>query len=135
MVMIASNEFGNDDIDSYAGLSKRSPFLAASLTIFLLSLAGIPPLAGFIGKFFVFSSAIEAGAVTLVVAAALNSAVAAFYYFKVVRVMYLTPATSHSPLTHPAPLMIALCLMLLGTIAMGLAPVPFITFVKQMLLI
>lgn len=135
VVMIISNQLGNDEIDSYAGLSERSPFLAASLTIFLLSLAGIPPLAGFLGKFFVFSSAIEAGFITLAVAAALNSAVAAFYYFKVVRLMYLVSPASKEPIVHPAPLAAALFLMLLGTFVMGIVPVPFITWVKQMLLI
>jgi proton-translocating NADH-quinone oxidoreductase chain N len=134
VVMIVSNQLASDDIDAYAGLSQKSPFLAASLTIFLLSLAGIPPLAGFIGKFFVFSTAIEAGFVTLVVAAALNSAVAAFYYFKVVRVMYLVPAESVEPIPQPLPLTLALSLMLLGTVAMGIAPVPFIHFVQQALL-
>ncbi|HXV27591.1 MAG TPA: NADH-quinone oxidoreductase subunit N [bacterium] len=135
VVMILSNQLETDDLSSYAGLSRRSPFLAASLTVFLLSLAGIPPLAGFIGKFYVFSSAIELGFINLAIAAALNSAVAAFYYFKVVRLMYLVPATSEERITHPFSLSFALLLMLAGTFAMGLAPVPFISFVKQTLLI
>ena len=135
VVIAVSNHFQNDDLASYAGLAKRSPFLAACLTLFFLSLAGIPPLGGFIGKFFVFSSAIEEGFITLAVAAALNSAVAAFYYFKVVRMMYLVPAASDEPVPSPAPLTLALCLMLAGVFAIGLAPAPFIAFVKQMLLV
>ncbi len=135
VVMILSNQLENDDLSSYAGLSQRSPFLALSLTIFLLSLAGIPPLAGFIGKFYVFASVIELGFVNLAIAAALNSAVAAFYYFKIVRLMYLVPATSNDPIAHPFALSLALFLMLAGTFAMGLIPVPFISFVKQTLLI
>ena len=135
VVIIVSNHLENDEIDSYAGLSKRSPFLAACLTIFLLSLAGMPPLAGFIGKFYVFSSAIEAGFWTLAIAAAINSAIAAFYYFRIVRVMYLVPATAEEAIPHPFSLRLALGLMLAGTMVMGLAPAPFITFVKQVLFI
>ena len=135
VVITASGVFGNDEIDSYAGLAKRSPFLAASLTIFLLSLAGIPPFAGFIGKFYVFLSAIEAGFITLAIAAALNSAVAAFYYFRVVRVMYLTPSASSEPMTRTFSLNFALFLMLAGTLILGLMPSTWITFVKGMLLV
>lgn len=125
-VIAASNHLGDDEIESYRGLSKRSPFLAASLTLFLLSLAGIPPLAGFIGKFYVFSTAIEAGRIALAVAAALNSAVAAFYYFKVVRAMYLAPADPGSPISPSLPLFICLLILLGGTVAIGIAPSPLI---------
>ena len=133
VVIAASNHFGNDEIESYTGLAQRSPILAASLTIFLLSLAGIPPMAGFIGKFYVFSSAIEAGFNTLAIAAALNSAVAAFYYFRIVRVMYLVPAKNTLPVSTSFALSLALFLMLAGTIVFGLAPVPLIAFVKGVL--
>lgn len=130
VVIRVSNHSGNDELESYAGLAKRSPFLAACLTLFLLSLAGLPPLAGFIGKFYVFSSAIQEKLFTLAVVAALNSAVAAFYYFKIVRVMYLTPSEDQDPIPHPASLKLALFLMLAGVLLMGLIPSPFIQFVK-----
>jgi NADH-quinone oxidoreductase subunit N len=135
VVIIASNHFGSDEIDSYAGLSEKSPLLAASLALFLLSLAGIPPLAGFIGKFYVFSSAIEGRFFTLAVAAALNSAVAAFYYFKVVRLMYLVPASSHERLDISPYLLAALVVTLAGTIALGILPSPFIEFVERALIL
>lgn len=135
VVIAASNHFGNDDLESYAGLSQRSPFLAASLTIFLLSLAGLPPFAGFIGKFFVFSSALKAGYNTLAVAAAINSAVAAFYYFKIVRLMYLVPVRDKSSIGVSLSLSFALFLMLAGTFLMGLLPGPFINFVRGVLLV
>ena len=134
-VIIASNHFGDDAIQSYSGLGKRAPFLAASLTIFLLSLAGIPPLGGFIGKFYVFSGAIQSGFYSLAIAAALNSAVAAFYYFKIVRLMYLSPATHIDPIPHPFPLMLALGLMLAGTVLLGLMPARLISFVQSLLLV
>ncbi|MBI4115912.1 MAG: NADH-quinone oxidoreductase subunit N [Candidatus Omnitrophica bacterium] len=134
-VIIVSNHFGNDEIESYAGLSEKSPFLAFCLTLFLLSLAGIPPLAGFIGKYFVFASAIEGKFFTLAVVAALNSAVAAFYYFKVVRLMYLVPAETKEPLDHPIPLFLALIITLAGIIVMGVWPSPFIEFVSRALIL
>lgn len=134
-VIMASNHFGTDEIDSYTGLSEKSPFLAFCLTIFLLSLAGIPPLAGFIGKLYVFSGAVEERFLVLAVAAAVNSALAAFYYFKVVRLMYLVPAKDREPLTAPLPLLIALWMVLIGTVAMGVFPNPFISFVRQALIL
>ena len=134
-VIALSNQTGTDEIDSYAGLSERSPLLAFSLTLFLLSLAGIPPLAGFIGKFYVFSSAIEGRFFTLAVVAALNSAVAAFYYFKVVRVMYLAPPLTREPLLHSAPLLIALLVTLIGIVAVGVFPAPLIEFVERALIL
>ena len=134
-VISVSNYSGTDEIDSYAGLGTRSPFLAVALTLFLLSLAGIPPLAGFVGKFYVFASAMEGRFFTLAVVAALNSAVAAFYYFKVVRLMYLAPATDPTPLAHPAPLFAALILTLAGVLIMGLFPSPVIEFVERVLIL
>ncbi|MBI2167817.1 MAG: NADH-quinone oxidoreductase subunit N [Candidatus Omnitrophica bacterium] len=134
-VILVSNHCGTDEIDSYAGLSEKSPFLAFALTVFLLSLAGIPPLAGFIGKFYVFSSAIQGQFITLAVAAALNSAVAAFYYFKVVRLMYLAPAPSREPVAHPAFLLIPLWIALIGTVVMGVFPNLFIQFVERSLIL
>ena len=134
-VIAASNSLGSDEIDSYAGLSERSPFLAASLVIFLLSLAGIPPLAGFVGKYYVFSSAIQGRLFTLAVVAALNSAVAAFYYFKVVRLMYLTAPANREPLPYSIPLIVVLLVTLAGTLALGIFPSPLIAFVERALIL
>ncbi len=134
-VIIASNHTGSDDIQSYAGLAKRSPFLAASLLVFFLSLAGIPPLAGFLAKFFVFSSAVQAKFYVLAVAAAVNSAIAGYYYFRVVRVMYLVPSENQDAIPQPAVLTFTLCALLAGTVIIGLMPSSLITFVKGMLLV
>ena len=129
-VTAISNVIGNDELQSYAGLSRRSPFLAACMTFFLLSLAGIPPTAGFIGKFYVFSAAIDSKLYFLAIAAAINSAVAAFYYFKIVRQMYLTAQVNEEPM-HLAPsLALALVLLALGTLLLGLFPSPLIAFVQ-----
>lgn len=134
-VIAASNHFGSDQIEAYAGLSQKSPFLAFAFTLFLLSLAGIPPLGGFIGKYFVFASAIEGGFYTLAIVAAINSAVAAFYYFKIVRQMYLVPAVDTIPLSRSAVLFILVFITLAGTILIGLLPAPFIEFVQKALIL
>ena len=77
-----------EDINDLAGLSKTNPALAAVLTIFMFSMAGIPPLAGFLGKLYVFQSAIQAGLFGLAIIGVLASVVGAFYYLRIVKVMY-----------------------------------------------
>lgn len=78
----------NEDIESYAGLGVRHPFIAVCMSVFLLSLTGIPPLAGFMGKFYVFSAAVKSHYYWLAIIGVLNSAVAAFYYLRVLMYMY-----------------------------------------------
>ncbi len=121
------------ELESYRGLSKRSPVLAACMVIFLLSLAGIPPLAGFFGKFYVFSGAIESRYYVLVISAAINSAVAAFYYFKVVRQMYLVKDEDTTPITYALPMRLTVYFLVAGTLVMGLIPSPFIEYFKSVL--
>lgn len=113
----------NLDIDSYAGLSGRHPFIALCLTIFLLSLTGVPPLAGFMGKFYVFSTAIKAGYVWLAVIGVLNSVVAAYYYLRVVMYMYFKEPVKEIgeiDLSSPYVLVSLICIFFL--IYMGVFP-------------
>jgi NADH-quinone oxidoreductase subunit N len=77
-----------EQIADLAGLSKSHPMMAAALTAFMFSMAGIPPLAGFFGKFYVFMAAVDAGLVTLAIVGVLTSVVAAFYYIRIIKVMY-----------------------------------------------
>lgn len=86
-----------DDDARYDGLAQRHPGMALAMTIFLLSLASVPPTAGFMGKFFVFSAALEAGAVGLTVIALLSSVISLYYYLRVVVLMYMKPATEELP--------------------------------------
>ena len=93
MTVIAVEEgIGSNTISDYAGLMKRSPWLAGTMLVFLLSLAGIPATGGFIGKLFVFGAAIQVRFIALAVVGILNSAIAVFYYFNVIRYMFFTPA-------------------------------------------
>jgi proton-translocating NADH-quinone oxidoreductase chain N len=87
---------GKVEVKDYAGMARWAPGLAALLTIFLLSLTGIPPTAGFMGKFFVFGAAVQSQMWLLVVIAAANSVVAAFYYLNIVRYMFFVPAEDES---------------------------------------
>jgi NADH-quinone oxidoreductase subunit N len=110
-------------LEDYSGLGKRSPLLAAILTIFLLSLIGIPITGGFFAKFYVFSAALQANLVGLAIVGVLNSAVAAYYYLRVIVVMYMREPRQDAPVTPiPAGLGIALALSLAATIYLGVLP-------------
>jgi len=121
-VVAVSNSTGSDEVSDYAGLMRRSPFLASALVIFFLSLAGIPPLAGFLGKLLVFGAAIEAHYYTLAVVGVLNSVVSIYYYFNVVRMMFMRPAGGGEPIVVERALYLAVVLALVGTFALGLFP-------------
>jgi len=89
VVILFTNATGSENIADLAGLSKRSPMLALAMTIALLSLAGIPPAAGFLGKFFLFQAAVQSGLVWLAIVGVLNAIVALYYYLVVIKVMYV----------------------------------------------
>jgi NADH-quinone oxidoreductase subunit N len=110
-------------LDDYSGLGRRSPVLAAALTLFLLSLIGIPITAGFFAKFYVFSAALQANLVGLVIIGVLNSAVAAYYYLRVIVVMYMREPREDSLLPAiPIELGTALAISALATIYLGILP-------------
>ncbi len=89
VVMLVANQTGREDMDGYRGLAWRGGAApAVTLTVFLASLAGLPPLAGFVGKFYVFAAGMKGGLVALVVAGALNSVVSLYYYFRIVKAMF-----------------------------------------------
>ena len=110
-------------LEDYAGLGRRSPLLAAVLTIFLLSLIGIPMTGGFFAKFYVFSAALQANLVWLTIIGVLNSAVAAYYYLRLVVLMYMREPKEETPLGPiPAALGVALAVSLIATLYLGLLP-------------
>ncbi len=90
-VMLVANKTGSEDIEDYKGMGSRSPFLAVTLAVFLVSLTGIPPTAGFIGKVYLFAALINHGWVWLALVGAINSVIALFYYLRIVRNMFLRP--------------------------------------------
>jgi NADH-quinone oxidoreductase subunit N len=110
-------------LEDYEGLGRRNPLLAAILTIFLLSLIGIPITGGFFAKFYVFSAALQANLVGLVIIGVLNSAVASYYYLRLIVVMYMREAREEVPVS-PIPLGLgaALAISLAATIYLGVLP-------------
>ncbi len=115
------------DVRDYAGLARRHPLLAAALTLFLLSLIGIPPLAGFFAKFYVFGSAVRAGYLGLAVIAVLNSAVAAYYYLRVIVYMYMREADGEGAVYAPSFAGgLALVIAAVGIVLLGVIPAPFV---------
>jgi NADH-quinone oxidoreductase subunit N len=126
VVVVAADALGSDALDDYTGLSKRSGWLAAALFIGLLSLAGVPPLAGFVGKFFVLLATAESHRLWLVAIGAVNVAISLYYYLMVVKRMYLEAPRSTSPV-RVAPLTSAvLAFLVLGILAVGIFQEPFL---------
>jgi NADH-quinone oxidoreductase subunit N len=110
-------------LDDYSGLGRRSPFLAAALTIFLLSLIGIPITGGFFAKFYVFSAALRSNLVGLTIIGVINSAIGAYYYLRIIVVMYMREAREEVPIMRvPAGLGAALAISLIATIYLGVLP-------------
>ncbi|PKL83855.1 MAG: NADH-quinone oxidoreductase subunit N [Ignavibacteriae bacterium HGW-Ignavibacteriae-3] len=97
VVMLIANKTGSEDIDDYDGLGHTSPFLGISLAIFLVSLTGLPPTAGFIGKLYLFVALVDAQMIVVAVIALLNSVVSLYYYVRVLKHMFLTKSVDETP--------------------------------------
>jgi len=130
VIITFSNGGGGDSIEDYAGLSQRSPGLALAMLLFLLSLAGIPPLAGFIGKFYLFAALMKEGFLWLVLVAVLNSIVSLYYYLQVVRQMYIIPPRTEEPVPTSRALSGALLIALAGVLLLGIYPAPLIELIR-----
>jgi NADH-quinone oxidoreductase subunit N len=119
-------------LDDYAGLGRRAPLLAATLTIFLLSLIGIPMTGGFFAKFYVFSAALQANLVGLTIIGVLNSAVGAYYYLRVIVMMYMRDAKEESPVSPVSPgLGTALAITVVATLYLGILPGRVLQFASR----
>jgi len=116
------NDVVGDELKDFSGLSFRHPMAAFAMLLFMLSLGGIPPTAGFMGKFWLFGAAIEAGYYWLAFIAVLNSAISLYYYIRVVVFMYLKKETIGSePRTRPT-LALALAVAIVATLVLGVYP-------------
>lgn len=132
VVMAVYHKIGSNEIADYAGLSRRSPQLAAILTLCLLSLVGIPPLAGFFGKYYLFLAAIEQRLYWLVMVALLTSVVSLYYYAGIIKVMYFDSSKDDAPAFGVAGgARLALWITALGVIAMGVYPTLFLTWAER----
>ncbi len=129
VVIAFSKITGSDNIEDYAGLARRSPLLSLTFLLALLSLAGIPPLAGFVGKFYLFYAAMQKGFLLLVIAAALNSTISLYYYLLVLKQVYIKDSPKGAPkITLGFPVKIGLILTIAGILALGIMPAGVIDF-------
>lgn len=120
---LSGKEDADTSIAAFDGLASRNPLLAGAMAIFMLSLAGIPPTAGFMAKLYVFSAAIQSGYLNLAIIGVLTSAVATFYYLRVISAMFMRPSGEGSATIRVASsLMVVLVVAVLLTLQMGIAP-------------
>ncbi len=120
------------ELSDFSGLGFRRPFVSVSLSVFLISMAGIPSTAGFMGKFFLLSAAVEKGLYVLVVIAVLTSAIGLYYYLRVIVNMFMhegTPSPSPPQLSVASAVVIGI--MLLGTLFFGLYPAPLLELASE----
>lgn len=119
-------------IDDYRGLAGTHPLLALTMSIFLFSLAGIPPTAGFVGKFNIFSAAVQEGYIWLVIIGVLTSAASVFYYFRVIMKMYMeTPDREWVPVSFPPATVLALSISVAGVLYMGIFPTTYLNLALE----
>ena len=127
-----SNQTGREEIKDYRGIARVNPLIALSMMIALFSLAGIPPLSGFVGKFFLFSIASKAGFHWLVAVAAVNSTISLYYYLRIIRQMYIEPVGEETRALSISPaLAVTLAITTIATGAIGIIPTVYETVSAQ----
>jgi NADH-quinone oxidoreductase subunit N len=127
LVMLVAGATGSEDIDSYKGLGHRAPLVGVSLVIFLISLTGLPPTAGFIGKLYVFSALLDAQWIWLAIVGALNSVISLYYYVRVIRNMYLRdPDSAPAPVVLTGAQTVLLMVFLVPTLVLGVYFAPLV---------
>ena len=132
VVAVVGRAVGSDEISAYAGLSRRAPGLALVLLAALLSLGGIPPFGGFVGKIFIFAAAIDKNLVWLAVLGILNSVVGLYYYLAVLRVAYHDRAENEqAPVLLPRPWSLAMGLCIIGILLLGTVFGPWFNWASQ----
>jgi NADH-quinone oxidoreductase subunit N len=128
---LCARGFG-ENISDYRGLSKRAPLIAFAMLLFLFSLAGIPPLAGFDSKFILFSSAVDGGTwIWLVAVAVINSAISLYYYARVVKAMYIDKGATTDKVRVPLSFAFAIALCAIATVAIGVYPGPILELCER----
>jgi len=138
VAMLRKGGLEGEEIEDFAGLAKRHPVAALLMLVFMVSLAGLPPTAGFIGKLYVFMAAVEAGMTWLAVLALVFAAISAYYYLRLVMVMYMhepeaLSATSPRLVMSPAVSIVLAC-AIAGVVILGIYPNPLINLAAQAVL-
>lgn len=136
VVMLIANKINSEDIDDYNGIGYTSPLLGVSLAIFLISLTGLPPTAGFIGKLYLFVALVDAKMITVAVIALLNSVVSLYYYVRVLKHMYLSKATDSTPSIIPSfGSRILVLVLVIPVLVFGIYFGPLVNLAKSCLVI
>ncbi|RCK74456.1 MAG: NADH-ubiquinone oxidoreductase chain N [Ignavibacteriae bacterium] len=131
IVMLIADKIGSEDIESYKGLGYKTPFMAVVLSIFLISLTGLPPTAGFIGKLYLFAALINHQWIWLAIVGVLNSVVSLYYYVKVFRNMFLKNIDEqHNEIKFNAPQIIVALLLVIPTLVFGLYFSPLVNLAQ-----
>ena len=134
VAMLFSNKFKTESIEAYKGLGYRTPFAAIALTIFLVSLTGLPPTAGFIAKLYIFGAAVNAGWIWLVLIAGIMTIVSLFYYIRIARNMFLyKPEENLEPVRFDNQTLAVLMLLLAPVLVLGVYFSPVLEFIKHSL--
>jgi NADH-quinone oxidoreductase subunit N len=126
VIVIFSVATQSDEIEDYAGLSKRSGILAGTLLLALVSLAGLPPLAGFFGKFTLLMTTIKSGYLWLALIASANIVISLYYYLMIVKKIYIDEPKTNSPILVPVPIRLALAVAMFGIVFIGIYQGPFL---------
>ena len=127
VVILFARSAGSEEIADYAGLSRRSPGLALALLVALLSLAGMPPLAGFVAKFYVFAAAVRSDWIWLAFVGVLNAIIGLYYYMTILKVVYLYRSDDEDkPIAVPRPYGLALLTCLLAIVVIGVLSAPWL---------
>ena len=131
VIMLGRRGEENENLVDYAGLGSRQPLLAALMSIFMLSLAGVPPTAGFAGKFYIFSAAIQAGQVGLAIIGVLASVISVYFYIRIIYLMYMVePAREYGPITRAPWTSIAAGLAAIFVVLLGIIPGPILDLAR-----
>ena len=129
IVQIVANKIDSENIEDYTGLGYRSPLIGVCLTIFLISLTGLPPTAGFVGKLYVFTTVINSGYLWLAVIGVINSVISLYYYIRIVRNIYLRDVESTKTKLVYSPTTILIVLVLaIPTLIFGIYFTPIVTW-------
>jgi len=132
IILVGKKGESNGNVTDFAGLGFRHPVLAVVMSVFLFSLAGMPPTAGFIGKFYLFSGAIQKGYVGLAIIGVLNSAASVYYYLRVMVYMYMKEPTEDFEWTQvTAPIALSLLISVAGTLIPGIVPSVILQYAEQ----
>jgi len=131
VVMLIANKINSEEIDDYKGIGYSLPFLGTALGIFLVSLTGLPPTAGFIGKLYLFIALVDANMITVAIIALLNTVVSLYYYIRVLRAMFLVKNENKTSINLSLLNYVVLLFLLIPTLLLGVYFGPLVNFAKQ----